>query len=70
MKEIDRIEYKLQGKGTDNEFDSWVIYYKDGYAPEIVTKDPVIVEKVDMSNVDLSTITQEQLTQLKAVLGL
>lgn len=57
--------YKKQGNGQD----SWIIMYDDK-VPELVYEDPSIVKKNDMSNVDLSTMTKEQLTQLKQALGL
>jgi hypothetical protein len=68
---IDRIEYKLQGAGTDNPFDSWFTYYVDvNIAPLMSMKDPSIKESIDMGAVDLNTMTIEQITQLKQVLGL
>jgi len=42
---IKNITYKLQGAGTDNEFDSWVIEYEDeNRIADIVYKDPISVE--------------------------
>jgi len=69
---IEEIEYKEQGDGAD----SWIVRRwetkkkKNLIFVEIVYTDPAIEEKTNMSNVDLSTMTSEQLTQLKTALGL
>jgi len=69
---IEEIEYKKQGNATD----SWIIRRwetakkKNLIFIDIVYTDPSIEEKTDMSKVDLSTMTSEQLTQLKTALGL
>jgi hypothetical protein len=69
---IEEIEYKEQGNAAD----SWIIRRwetakkKNLIYCEIVYTDPSIEEKTDMSKVDLSTMTSEQLTQLKTALGL
>jgi len=57
--------YKKQGNGQD----SWIIMYDDK-VPEIVYEDPSIQRGIDMSKVDLSTMTKEQMEQLKQALGL
>ena len=78
---IEEIEEKRQAKSKDANgvvpaCDSWVIKRwsdetkKDLIFVDIVYTDPSIVEKMDMSSVDLSTMTSEQLTQLKTALGL
>lgn len=42
---IKEITYKLQGVGTDKEFDSWIIDYNDeNKVSDIVYKDPISVE--------------------------
>jgi len=68
---IKEIKYKLQGKGTDNEFDSWVITYNnENTPPNIVYTDPSIVSKMDISNVDIDTLDSNQIEVLKTKLGL
>jgi hypothetical protein len=62
---ITKTTYKKQGNGQD----SWIINYDDKI-PEIVFKDPTIEEKVNISNIDLTTLTSEHVAQLKAALGL
>ena len=74
MKEIEKIEFKRQGKskdvnGTVPAHDSWWIHYTDGEM-ELVYEDPTVEKKLDVSNVDLTTLTAEQLAQLKTALGL
>lgn len=65
-------EYKQQGDGSD----SWTVSeYADDSKKELINKymvyeDPTIKKGVDMSNVDLSTMTSEQMNQLKTALGL
>jgi len=66
-------EYKKQGDGTD----SWTYTEWDSEAKTemlnkyMVYEDPNTPTKgVDMSNVDLSTMTAEQIQQLKTALGL
>ena len=69
--------YKLQGNGSD----SWHVdihnceteaqaTIENRISREIVFNDPTKPEAVSMENVDLSTMTQEQLNQLKLLLGL
>ena len=69
--------YKLQGNGSD----SWHIDVHDceteeqatienRISREIVFNDPTKLEAVSMDNFDLNTMTSEQLTQLKNLLGL
>ncbi len=64
--------YKKQGNGED----SWRIdTYEDDTKEvllnsEMVYDNPTIKESVNMSNVDLSTMTKEQLNALKQALGL
>ena len=80
VSKIKEVVYKLQGAGTDNEVESWIIFYKKHTdippeivyekPPEIVYTDPSLPVKVDMSNVDLSTMSAEQLLELKDLLGL
>lgn len=62
---IEKIVDKKQGNGQD----SWIIYYTDRI-PEIVFEDPNIEKKVDISNIDLTTLTPEHIAQLKAALGI
>ena len=69
--------YKLQGNGSD----SWHVDIHDceteaqatrenRVSREIVFTDPTKPEVVPMNNFDLSTMTEEQLTELKNILGL
>jgi len=69
--------YKLQGNGSD----SWHIDFHDceteeqatienRISREIVFNDPTKLEAQSMDNFDLNTMTSEQLTQLKNLLGL
>ena len=69
--------YKLQGNGSD----SWHVDIhnceteaqatrENRISREIVFVDPTKSEAVSMDNFDLSTMTIEQLTQLKNLLGL
>lgn len=69
--------YKLQGNGSD----SWHVdihnceteeqaTIENRVSREIVFDDPTKLEAVSMDNFDLSTMTSEQLTQLKNLLGL
>jgi hypothetical protein len=69
--------YKLQGNGSD----SWHVDIHDceteaqatrenRISREIVFDDPTKTEAVSMDNFDLSTMTSEQLIQLKNLLGL
>ena len=69
--------YKLQGNGSD----SWHVDIHDcqteaqatienRISREIVFNDPTKLEAVSMDNFDLNTMTSEQLTQLKNLLGL
>ena len=69
--------YKLQGNGSD----SWHVDVHDceteaqatrenRISREIVFNDPTKPEAQSMDNFDLNTITSEQLTQLKNLLGL
>ena len=66
-------EYKKQGDGSD----SWTCKEWDSEAKTeminkyMVYKDPdTQLKGIDMSNVDLSTMTSEQMNQLKKALGL
>ena len=69
---IKEITEKIQGNGVK----SWRIdTYEDSTKKvlldsEMVYTDPTQTEPVDMSNVDLSTMTPEQLQALKTALGL
>ena len=67
---IKEIKYKLQGKGTSNEFDSWIIEYNDGRIPEIVYEDPNIIKKMNISNIDINTLNDSQVEELKTILGI
>ena len=69
--------YKLQGNGSD----SWHVDKHDceteaqatrenRISREIVFNDPTKLEVLPMDNFDLNTMTSEQLTQLKNLLGL
>ena len=69
--------YKLQGNGVD----SWHVDIhnceteaqatrENRISREIVFNDPTKPEAVPMNNFDLSTMTEEQLTELKNILGL
>jgi len=69
--------YKLQGNGSD----SWHVDVHDceteaqatrenRISREIVFNDPTKQDAVPMDNFDLNTMTSEQLTQLKNLLGL
>jgi len=69
--------YKKQGNGAD----SWRVDRHDCETEQDATKenlnssemvynDPTKPEPISMDNVDLSTMTSEQLTQLKNLLGL
>tara|TARA_R100000951_G_scaffold78118_1_gene65930 strand:+ start:725 stop:952 length:228 start_codon:yes stop_codon:yes gene_type:complete len=69
--------YKLQGNGSD----SWHVDVHDceteaqatrenRISREIVFNDPTKQNAVSMDNFDLNTMTSEQLTQLKNLLGL
>ena len=69
--------YKLQGNGSD----SWHVdkhnceteaeaTIENRVSREIVFTDPTKPEVVPMNNFDLSTMTEEQLTELKNILGL
>ena len=69
--------YKLQGNGSD----SWHVDIHDceteaqatrenRISREIVFNDPTKLEALPMDNFDLNTMTSEQLTQLKNLLGL
>lgn len=69
--------YKLQGNGVD----SWHVDIHDceteaqatrenRISREIVFNDPTKLEALPMGNFDLNTMTSEQLTQLKNLLGL
>ena len=69
--------YKLQGNGSD----SWHVdkhncqteaeaTRENRISRDIVFVDPTKSEALSMDNFDLSTMTSEQLTQLKNLLGL
>ena len=69
--------YKLQGNGSD----SWHVdkhnceteaqaTRENRIIREIVFNDPTKLEVLPMDNFDLNTMTSEQLTQLKNLLGL
>lgn len=67
---IKEIQYKLQGEGTKNEFDSWFIYYVDeNRTIDFVTKDSEQA-RVDLSKVDLSNMTEQQRTDLIKILSI
>jgi len=66
-------EYKKQGDGSD----SWTVSeWSDETKKELINRYMVYEDptnpppKVDMSNVDLTTMTDEQKEQLRIVLGL
>jgi len=74
---IEIYTYKKQGNGAD----SWRVDCHDCETEQDATKenlnssemvytDPSNPEPIDMANVDLNTMTSEQLTQLKNLLGL
>ena len=69
--------YKLQGNGSD----SWHVdihnceteaqaTIENRISREIVFNDPTKLKVLPMANFDLNTMTSEQLTQLKNLLGL
>jgi len=69
--------YKLQGNGSD----SWHVdihnceteaqaTIENRISREIVFNDPTKLKVLPMDNFDLNTMTSEQLTQLKNLLGL
>lgn len=64
---IEKHTYKKQGNGQD----SWRV---DQYEGEILINSFMVYEnpekKVDISNVDLNTLTPEHVSQLKKALGL
>ncbi len=67
---IVEIKYKLQGKGTETEFDSWFVFFKDeNRVPELITND-YTGNKMDLSNVDLSKMTEQQRTDLINILSI
>ncbi|MDQ3047056.1 MAG: hypothetical protein M3R27_05860 [Bacteroidota bacterium] len=64
-----QIEYKKQGDGRD----SWKISVFEGeklVSCEMVYEDPNQERKTDLSNIDLASLTIDQLKQLKAALAL
>lgn len=74
---IEIYEYKKQGNGVD----SWIVNRHDCETEaqanednfiirEVVFVDPTKKDSISMDNVDLATITEEQLNQLKTILGL
>tara|TARA_R110002049_G_C8933213_1_gene544339 strand:- start:98 stop:307 length:210 start_codon:yes stop_codon:yes gene_type:complete len=67
---IEKVTYKLQGKGTLKEFDSWIIEYNDGRIPDIVYEDPNIIKKMNISNIDINTLNDSQVEELKTILGI
>ena len=66
MSNIKKTTYKLQGNGVD----SWIIEFKDGRQPEIIYTDPKNLPTKDASDLDLSTLTDVQILELKSKLGL
>jgi len=68
---VKEIIYKRQGVGTDNEFDSWIIYYvEDNLIPTMTLKDPSIIEKCSISHVDIDSLENDQIQLLKTKLGI
>lgn len=74
---IEIYKYKKQGNGAD----SWIVERYDCETEaqanednfiirEVVFVDPTKKDSISMDNVDLATITEEQLNQLKTILGL
>jgi hypothetical protein len=66
-------EYKKQGNGSD----SWIVTEWEDASKKVMINKYMVYENpdtpvkgVDMSNVDLSTMTAEQMKQLKTALGL
>ena len=57
-------------KITKGGVDMWIATDEENDLKYMVYKDPNEPVKIDMSNVDLSTMTQEQLEQLKTLLGI
>ena len=57
--------YKKQGDGRD----SWVCTEPDGNK-YMVYEDPFNPKKVDISNIDIDSLTDEQIQKLKARFGL
>ena len=66
MSNIKKITYELQGDGRD----SWVIEFKNDRIPEIIYEDPKTLPTKDASDLDLSTLTEVQILELKSKLGL
>ena len=68
------IEYELKKQGDGS--DSWTVTEWETDKKEVIInkymtyEDPTKQSQVDMSNVDLSTMTSEQMNQLKSALGL
>jgi len=59
------ITFKKQGNGQD----SWIIRYlddngKDEQLPEIVFEDPSIVKKIKLDNIDIDSMSSEDLQKL------
>ena len=70
---IKKITYKLQAEGTNQSYDSsWLIYEDTKRVPDLVYKDTVIVKpesiNSDLTNTDLSEMTDEQRTEIVNIL--
>lgn len=74
---IEIYKYKKQGNGAD----SWIVERYDCETEaqaneenfiirEVVFDDPKKLAPISMDNLDLATMTEEQLNQLKTILGL
>jgi len=57
--------YKKQGDGRD----SWVCEEPDGNK-YMVYENPFLEKKIDISNIDIDSLTDEQIIKLKARFGL
>lgn len=70
---IKKITYKLQAEGTDTPYDSWILVYEDTEkVPDLIYKDTIIVKpeslNADLTNTDLSEMTDEQRTEIVNIL--
>ena len=67
---IEKIEYKLQGKGTKTEFDSWFVFFTDENVAPILVDENYKGDKMDLSNIDLSKMTEQQRKDLITILSI
>jgi hypothetical protein len=70
---IKKITYKLQAEGTDNSYDSWWLIYEDPLrVPDLIYKDTTIVKpeaiNTDLTNTDLSELTEDQRIEIVEIL--